>query len=207
MFTGIIEELGVVQEVRELEGAREIAVSASRVLGDLGEGDSIGLDGVCQTVVSLQEDAFTVQAIASTLSRTTLGEYEPGREVNLERPLAVGERFGGHFVQGHVDGVGSVEEVEREGEMVLVRFRLPEAVEPYTILHGSITVDGVSLTINALPGDGNAQVALIPYTYAQTNLSRLVAGSRMNLEADMIGKYVVRALAEYGRVLSEGTAE
>ncbi len=118
--------------------------------------------------------------------------------MNLERPIAAGGRFGGHFVQGHVDGVGAVTGVERRGEMWLVRFTLPETVEPFTILHGSIAVDGVSLTLNALPEPGTAEVALIPYTYEHTNLSRLAPGSRVNLEADMIGKYVARTIGQVG---------
>ncbi len=194
MFTGIIEEVGAVRAVVDLEGARQISIAAGTVLEDLQVGDSICVDGVCQTVVELDAEAFTVQAIASTLSRTTFGEFVPGRPVNLERPVAAAGRFGGPFVQGHVDGVGSVLFVQREGEMVRLGLTLPETVRPYTILHGSIALDGVSLTLNALPGDGTAEVALIPYTYARTNLSRLVPGSRVNLEADLLGKYVLRAL-------------
>ncbi len=198
MFSGIVEEIGVVESAIDRGGGREIVIQAEQVLADLKPSDSINVDGVCQTVVSLGERGFRVQAIATTLSRTTLGEFRPGRQVNLERPIAAGGRFGGHFVQGHVDGVGTVIGVERRGEMWLVRFTLPETVEPYTILHGSIAVDGVSLTINALPQPGTAEVALIPYTYEHTNLSRLAPGSRVNLEADMIGKYVVEAVGRLG---------
>ncbi len=193
MFTGIVEEIGVVQETHELDDARKIVVAAERILDDLGPGSSVSIDGVCQTVVAIASGVFTVQAIGTTLSRTTLGEFAPGREVNLERSLAAGDRFGGHFVQGHVDGVGRITGVIPEAEMARVSFTLPETVEPYTILHGSIAVDGVSLTINSLPGDGTAEVALIPYTYQHTNLSRLGPGSQVNLEADMLGKYVIRA--------------
>jgi riboflavin synthase len=180
--------------VTPLGNGRELAIGAEKVLEDLAPGASINVDGVCQTVVSLRGGTFTVQAIATTLSRTTLGEFRRGRRVNLERAVAAGARFCGHFVQGHVDGVGTVTSVERRGEMWLVRFTLPASVAPYTILHGSIAVDGVSLTINTLPEPGTAEVALIPYTYEHTNLSRLAPGMRVNLEADMIGKYVVRAL-------------
>ncbi len=210
MFTGIIEEVGVVREVIRLDAGRELVIAAETVLADLEVGSSISVDGVCQTIVQLGDGAaafLKVQAIASTLSRTTLGEFEPGRGVNLERPIAAGERFGGHFLQGHVDGVGAVTEVEREGEMVRVAFTLPDTVRPYTILHGSIAVDGVSLTINALGGDGTAEVALIPYTYAHTNMSRLAPGSRVNLEADLIGKHIVQALAEYREVAPGGAGE
>lgn len=195
MFSGIVEEIGVVRSAVDVGTGRELVIGAQGVLSDLKVSDSINVDGVCQTVVHVASDGFKVQTIATTLSRTTLGEYRAGREVNLERSIAAGERFGGHFVQGHADGVGTVKSVNRQGDMWLVRFTLPETVGPYTILHGSIAVDGVSLTINALPEPGTAEVALIPYTYHHTNLSRLAAGSRVNLEADMIGKYVIGALS------------
>ncbi len=198
MFSGIVEEIGVVENASERGGGREIVIRAETVMHDLKVGDSINLDGVCQTVVAVGSGLFRVQTIATTLSRTTLGEFRRGREVNLERPIAAAGRFGGHFVQGHVDGVGRVLSVVRQGQMWLVRFTLPETVEPYTILHGSIALDGVSLTLNALPEPGTAEVALIPYTYERTNLSRLAPGSRVNLEADMIGKYVARALDRAG---------
>lgn len=198
MFSGIVEEVGTVRSAVDVGGGRELLIGADEVLSDLRVSDSINVDGVCQTVVEVVHAGFKVQTIATTLSRTTLGEYRPGREVNLERSIAAGQRFGGHFVQGHVDGVGEVTGVERRGDMWLVRFTLPETVEPFTILHGSIAVDGVSLTINALPAPGTAEVALIPYTYNYTNLSRLAPGGRINLEADMIGKYVSRAVRESG---------
>jgi riboflavin synthase len=194
MFSGIVEEIGVVEAASDVGNGRELVIAAQRVLEDLKPSDSINVDGVCQTVVALGRGNFKVQTIATTLSRTTLGEYRRGRQVNLERSIAAGARFGGHFVQGHVDGVGAVVSVKREGDMWLVRFSLPDTVEPFTILHGSIAVDGVSLTVNALPSRGTAEVALIPYTYEHTNLSRLTPGTRVNLEADMIGKYVARSL-------------
>jgi riboflavin synthase len=194
MFSGIVEEVGVVRSAVDVGAGRELVIAAKGVLSDLKVSDSINVDGVCQTVVEVVADAFKVQTIATTLSRTTLAEYRAGRRVNLERSIAAGERFGGHFVQGHVDGVGTVKSVTRQGDMWLVQFTLPETVAPYTILHGSIAMDGVSLTINALPEAGTAEVALIPYTYNHTNVSRLTAGNRVNIEADMIGKYVIRAL-------------
>lgn len=198
MFSGIVEEVGTVESAVDVGNGRELVIGADSVLADLKISDSINVDGVCQTVVSLERGGFKVQTIATTLSRTTFGEYRRGRKVNLERSIAAGERFGGHFVQGHVDGVGTVKSVDRQGDMWLVRFTLPETVEPFTILHGSITVDGVSLTLNALPGPRTAEVALIPYTYEHTNLSRLTPGMRINLEADIIGKYVARALGYIG---------
>ncbi|UCC47844.1 MAG: riboflavin synthase [Gemmatimonadota bacterium] len=197
MFSGIVEEVGIVESATDVGGRRDIVIAAEKVLEDLRVSDSINVDGVCQTVVLVGRGNFKVQAIATTLSRTTLAEFRRGRKVNLERPIAAGGRFGGHFVQGHVDGVGVVTSVKRQGEMWLVRFSLPDTVRPFTILYGSIAVDGVSLTINAFADPGTAEVALIPYTYEHTNLSRLATGDRVNLEADMIGKYVARALGQH----------
>ncbi|MGH7544686.1 MAG: riboflavin synthase [Gemmatimonadota bacterium] len=196
MFTGIIEEVGRVTRVRPLETGREITIAASVVLDGLTLGDSVALDGACQTVAALSDGDFSVLAIHTTLGRTTLGEFEPGRAVNLERAMPAGGRFGGHWVQGHVDGIATVREVRREGESVLVALLLPEIVRPLTVLHGSLAVDGVSLTVNSLSDAGEAQVALIPYTYTQTNLSRLRAGERVNVEGDLVGKYVARWLAD-----------
>ncbi|MGD8700192.1 MAG: riboflavin synthase [Gemmatimonadales bacterium] len=199
MFSGIVEEVGIVESVGDKGGGRELVIAAETVLEDLKVSDSINIDGACQTVVELGRGSFRVQTIATTLSRTTFGEFRRGRKVNLERSIAAGQRFGGHFVQGHVDGVGAVTSLKRQGDMWRLRFTLPDTVEPFVILHGSIAVDGVSLTVNDLPEPGNAEVALIPYTYEHTSLARLTPGSRVNLEGDMIGKYVARALGQAGR--------
>lgn len=198
MFTGIVEEVGRVTAVREIEQGREITIAAATVLDDLLAGSSICVDGACQTVVSRTRDGFSVQAVRTTLARTTLGELAPGRAVNLERAVPASGRFGGHWVQGHVDDVGTVRAVQKEGETVLVTIRLPEEVRRITLLHGSVAIDGVSLTVNALLDGGEAQVALIPYTYAHTNLSRLRPRDRVNVEGDLLGKYVARWLAEGG---------
>ncbi|HSJ25466.1 MAG TPA: riboflavin synthase [Longimicrobiales bacterium] len=195
MFTGIVTAGGVVTDIEELDDARRLVIETPvGFLDDARTGDSIAVDGVCQTVVALTDRSFTVEAIGTTLGRTTFGEFEPGRHVNLEAALALGERLGGHLVQGHVDGVGRVLSVERTGEHVLLTVALPDVVADVTVLHGSITIDGVSLTVSALPAPGSAQVALIPYTWAHTNLSRLEPGSTVNLEGDMLGRFVVHYL-------------
>jgi riboflavin synthase len=195
MFTGIVVAQGTVSAVEELRDARRIRIGVEPTfLTDVGDGDSIAIDGVCQTVVARGPDSFTVEAIGTTLSRTTFGELEAGRRVNLEPALALGARLGGHMVQGHVDGVGTVLAVEHTGEHVLLDVSLPPDVAEVTVLHGSIAIDGVSLTVNALPARGRAQVALIPYTWSNTNLSRLQAGSTVNLEGDMLGRFVVHYL-------------
>jgi riboflavin synthase len=195
MFTGIVVAVGRVSHVEELRDARRIRIETDAgFLATARDGDSIAVDGVCQTLVDSTADSFTVEAIGTTLSRTTIGEFEPGRAVNLEPALALGDRLGGHLVQGHVDGVGTVAAVVHSGEHVLLDVTLPPEVAEVTVLHGSLTIDGVSLTVNALPAPGQAQVALIPYTWDHTNLSRLEAGSTVNLEGDMLGRFVVHYL-------------
>src|SRR5512146_2312494 len=192
MFTGIIEEVGRVRAVKELETGRRIAVEACAALEGMREGDFIAIDGVCTTVVGMERGGFTIEAIGTTLSRTTFGEFAPGRRVNLERSMRLGDRLGGHLVQGHVDAVGRVTSIRREGEHVLLDVTMPEEVAEITVLHGSIAINGVSLTVNRLlPGDV-VQVGLIPYTWEHTDLADLQVGSGVNLEADMLGKFVAQ---------------
>jgi len=135
-----------------------------------------------------------VAAVEATLSRTTAAEWQPGRQVNLERSLRAGQRLGGHFVQGHVDGLGAVQQVQKAGAQVVIDVSLPEIVAEVTVLHGSITIDGVSLTVSELPGNDMARVAIIPFTWSHTNLARLVPGSTVNLEGDLIGRFVIEHL-------------
>lgn len=198
MFSGIVEEVGRIREVAPLDGGVRLHIAAERVLEGLASGDSVAVAGVCQTVTALDAEGFAVVAIGTTLSRTTLGDLRPGARVNLERALVFGGRIDGHLVQGHVDGVGEVLRVERVGEHRLIDIRMPEVVAEVTVLHGSIAVDGVSLTVNAIPAPGVAQVAIIPYTWEQTTLSELKPGDRVNLEGDMLGKFVVHYLGRTG---------
>lgn len=198
MFTGIVEEVGTVRGIEAVQNGRRLTIGAHQVMVDAAIGDSIAVDGVCQTIVERTAEEFVVQAIATTLGRTTLGDLGPGDVVNLERPLAAGARLGGHFVQGHVDAVGTVRRVEREGEHVLLDVETPAVVREVTVLHGSIAMHGVSLTVNALSADDVVQVALIPHTWMHTNLHRLVPGSRINLEGDLLGRFVVEYLKRRG---------
>jgi riboflavin synthase len=198
MFTGLVEEIGTVTSAEATDRGLRLRVRAAAVLSDLKIGDSIAVDGVCQTVVALTGSDFDVEAMAPTLSRTTFGSLRVGSRVNLERPLTLGARLGGHLVQGHVDGVGRVEKVERQDEHVLVDVVIPDDVADVTVLHGSITINGVSLTVNDIPSDGVIQVALIPHTWEHTNLSGLRQGSSVNLEGDMMGKFVVEYLKRRG---------
>lgn len=195
MFTGIIEEVGRVLRVEEEGNGVAITIAAGSILRGVRLGESIAVDGACQTVVAFTDEEFTVQAVATTLARTTLGSFAQGRRVNLERALALGDRLGGHMVQGHVDGIGDVLSVEPQDELVLIDFGLPAEVAPVTVLHGSITLNGISLTVNALPRPGVCQVSIIPHTWTHTALADLRVGDAVNIEGDLIGKYVRRLLA------------
>ena len=187
MFTGIVDAVGRIDAVHVNNGV-ELRVKAS--YKGVKKGESIALNGACLTVEKVLKGAFTVHAVQTTLGRTLIGEWQKGRQVNLERAVRAGDRLGGHFVQGHVDGVGTVEGVAEVEDAMLVDVRVPPEVEETTILHGAITVDGVSLTVNALAEDGIVQVSLVPFTREHTTLGRLSSGDRVHVEADVLGKYV-----------------
>ena len=195
MFTGLIDDVGVVERVERREAGRELRI-LSRYAG-LTPGESIAVNGACLTVREQGAGWFTVAAIVTTLERTTIAAWEPGRRVNLERALRLGDRLGGHMVQGHVDAVGVVDAVRRRDDALLVDVRLPEELEPLMVPHGSVAVDGVSLTVNALPAPGILQLSLIEYTWTHATLGALRAGDGVHVEADMIGKYVRQLVAPY----------
>lgn len=199
MFTGIVEEVGTIAAVEPLGNGVAITIHAQAVLDGLRLGDSIAVDGPCQTVTAITEDGFSVQAIATTLGRTTFGAFRPGQRVNLERALAFGSRLGGHLVQGHVDGVGKVLRIEPREELTLIDFTLPEEVVGVTVLHGSITLNGISLTVNDLPEPGVCQVSIIPFTWEHTAIGDLREGDGVNVEGDMIGKFVRNLLGAPAR--------
>jgi riboflavin synthase len=196
MFTGLIDATGVIKR-RLNDGVERNGVKKDGVELLIGapykgvkKGESIAVNGACLTVERVVKGGFTVHAVATTLGRTLIGEWQKGRAVNLERALRAGDRFGGHFVQGHIDGVGTVEGVAEVGDAMLVDIRVTPAVAETTVLHGAITVDGVSLTVNALAEDGIVQVSLVPFTREHTTLGKLASGDRVQVEADVLGKYV-----------------
>lgn len=191
MFTGIVECVGEVVAVRERDEGREIRIRAERgFLEDVPKGASISVDGACLTPVRLFQAEFVVEAIGTTLSRTIAGAYEAGERVNLEKALKLGGRLDGHLVQGHIDGIGHITSVRGEGGHHLVEVSVPQDVHRLTLLHGSITLNGVSLTVNRLPSPGRVEVAIIPHTWENTNLRDLGEGDAVNVEGDLIGKYV-----------------
>jgi riboflavin synthase len=198
MFTGIVEELGEVTGRDVLADAARLTIRGPVVTADAGHGDSIAVNGVCLTVVELMPDGqFTADVMAETLDRSNLGELQVGSRVNLERAAAVNSRLGGHIVQGHVDGTGQVVVRTPSEHWEVVRIEVPEAVARYVVEKGSITVDGISLTVSGLGAEPRDwfEVSLIPTTRELTTLGRAPVGTRVNLEVDVIAKYVERLLS------------
>jgi riboflavin synthase len=194
MFTGIVEELGTIAAVEDQGDAIRLSVRATTVLEDVGLGDSIAVNGCCLTVVARGDRYWEADAVVETLQRTNLGALAPGDPVNLERPVRVSDRLGGHVVQGHVDGVASIAARDAQGDgSTLVRFEASGDVLRYVVHKGSITVDGISLTVAALHDDGFS-VAVIPHTLDVTTLGTKGIGATVNLEADVLAKYVERLL-------------
>ncbi|MEO3812474.1 riboflavin synthase [Sphaerisporangium sp. B11E5] len=191
MFTGIVEELGELTELRALDDAARLSIRGKTVTEGTRHGDSIAVNGVCLTVVDVDGDVFTADVMKETLDRTTLGSLVPGARVNLERAVRADQRLGGHIVQGHVDGTGTVAAREPAEHWETVRFTLPPGIARYVVEKGSIAVDGVSLTVAALHDDGFS-VGLIPTTLSLTTLGLRRPGDPVNLEVDVIAKYVER---------------
>ena len=189
MFTGLIEEIGTVEELVPLGDAVRIAVRAPKVTQDAVAGDSIAVDGVCLTVVDNASGTFTADVMRETLDRSRLGSYAPGSRVNLERALAAGQRMGGHIVQGHVDGVAEVVSRTASEHWEVVRFTLPRQLNRYVVEKGSIAVNGTSLTVSAV-SEGYFEVSLIPTTLSETTAGALQPGDPVNLEVDVVAKYV-----------------
>jgi riboflavin synthase len=196
MFTGIVTAVGTVRRVRRTGRGLEVTVAHPyRKRPAIGE--SIAVDGTCLTVVATGKGSFTVEAVTMTRSRTTFADYRAGRPVNLERSLKLGDLLGGHLVAGHVDGVGTVVRREALEDSVLLDIRAPRQVAELSVLHGSIAVDGISMTVNALPRRGVVQISVIPHTLEVTTLGRARVGTRVHLEGDLIGKFVQHLLAPH----------
>ncbi|HEX8851433.1 MAG TPA: riboflavin synthase [Gemmatimonadaceae bacterium] len=193
MFTGIVDDVGTIERVATTEAGRELRVRTR--YRDLVDGESIACNGACLTVREHGEGWFTVAAVVTTLGRTTIGGWREGTRVNLERAMRPGDRFGGHIVQGHVDCVGEVTAVERRSDALLIDVAVPEEIALLMVPHGSVTVDGVSLTVNALNANEGFQLSIIEYTERHTTLGGLRVGSRVHVEADVIAKHVQRLFA------------
>ncbi len=188
MFTGIVTAVGMIRSVEPWDDGLDLWITASYT--DVAEGESIAVAGACLTVSGMGEGWFRVHLVPTTLSRTRFGEIRSGARVNLERAVLAGSPLGGHLVQGHVDGIGTVTAVRRERDALLIDIEVPAAVADSSIPLGSVTVEGVSLTVNAIPRHGIIQVSLVPFTVEHTTLGTLAAGDRVHVEGDVIGKYV-----------------
>jgi len=193
MFTGIIEELGKVKRIQRGSKSIVLTIEATKVLEDVRLGDSIATNGVCLTVTSFKQDEFTVDVMPETMRHSSLGELKVASEVNLERALRLGDRLGGHLVSGHIDGLGIIKAKRREDNAIVVTIEAPNDILKYIIHKGSIAIDGVSLTVANL-GDDSFDISLIPHTSQVTLLGQKEIGAKVNLEVDMIGKYVERML-------------
>ena len=195
MFTGLITDTGTIDRVRTTDAGREFRIQCAYEA--VRDGESIAVNGACLTVRECGAGWFTVAAVVTTLDRTTIAAWTEGKRVNLERALAVGDRLGGHLVQGHVDGVATVRAVTQRGDATLIDIEVPAKLMPLTVPHGSITVDGVSLTVNAIPQERVVQLSMIEYTLRHTTLGALASGDSVHVEADVIGKFVQRLTAPH----------
>jgi len=194
VFTGIVRELGVVVDADDIGGGLDLLVRAPETAARTGVGDSVSVNGVCLTATAIEAGAMSFHAVPETIGRSTLGSLAPDRRVNVEPALRAGEALGGHYVQGHVDAVGVIQSVEAEGEGLRVFVEAPSDVLRYCVAKGSVTVDGVSLTVAELAEDAFA-VALVPHTLAATTLSDVRPRQPVNLEADVLAKYVERLIS------------
>ncbi len=202
MFTGLIEEIGEVKEIQNRGLARRMIVAASAVLDDLAVDDSIAVSGVCLTVIHVSDTGFQVEAVEETLRKTTLGTLRNGSKVNLERALRFSDRLGGHLVQGHVDSIGQITDVHPQEVGRLIAVAIPTRLSKYVISEGSIAIDGVSLTVARLR-ENTATISLIPHTLQKTTLGELKSGTKVNIEVDLIGKYIEKLLPHSESKFSE----
>jgi riboflavin synthase len=197
MFTGIVEEVGEIVQMQDDGDFRTIVVSGRSVFGDLRTGSSIAVNGVCLTARSISNDTFSAEMSRETLDRTSLGDLRKGIIVNLERPMRADGRFGGHIVQGHVDGVGRIRRFDRQGDAWNLEVEYPESGSRYIVAKGSIAVDGISLTVATLLPSNAFSIAIIPHTLENTNLKAVQPGSAVNLEFDVVAKYIENLLKPY----------
>ena len=193
MFTGIIEELGRVASIESQPDAIRLTISCNKVLSDLGRGDSISCSGTCLTAIEIDEKGFTADVMLETLKRSSLSEVKVGDVINLERAMNHETRFGGHIVQGHVDGVGEIISREKSENWDWVKIHIPQDLMKYVVLKGSITIDGISLTVNEV-GDDHIAVSLIPETLQVTTLGYKNPGDKVNVEADVLAKHIERLM-------------
>lgn len=189
MFTGIIEDIGTIAAIERMSGRWEFSLKTGLSLSEIHKGDSVAVDGVCLTVTKVGEERFSADASLETLNATTLRNKTVNDSVNLERALRADSRFGGHIVMGHVDATGEIEEIRKAGDSIQYTIRIPEEISPYIVRKGSVAVDGISLTVNEQSAT-TFTVNVIPYTASQTTIALRVLGDKVNIETDVLGRYV-----------------
>ncbi len=196
MFTGLIEEIGIIAGIKKHDNSAVITINCEKILEDIKIGDSVAIDGACQTVIVAENFGFKVETSPETLELTILNDYKPGHYVNLERAMAANSRFAGHIVSGHIEAVGTFLKKEKQGIAYNFYFQAPENVMKYLVYKGSVSVNGISLTVASVEGN-NFSAAVIPATIDQTNLKFLNPGDKINLEPDILAKYVEKFLGKY----------
>jgi riboflavin synthase len=197
MFTGIIEEIGKISSIQPIAGGMRIKISASKILEDISVDDSICVSGVCLTAIKVENDGFWVDAVGVTLEKTTFSKMQLSTPVNLERSLKLNDRLGGHFVQGHVNGIGTILEIKKLGENYFLKISVEESLQKYLVEEGSITIDGISLTIAELDGN-KVGISLIPHTWKNTAIQFKKVGDKVNLETDVLAKYIEKLVRKNG---------
>ncbi|MFB3056191.1 MAG: riboflavin synthase [Ignavibacteriaceae bacterium] len=195
MFTGIIEEIGKISRIHPIAGGMRIKISSSKILDDISVDDSICVSGVCLTAIKVEDDGFWVEAVGATLEKTTFSKMQLSSSVNLERSMRLNDRLGGHFVQGHTNGIGTILEIDKLGENYFLKIKVNESLEKYLLEEGSITIDGVSLTIAELDGS-KVGISLIPHTWHNTIIQYKKIGDKVNVETDVLAKYIEKLLGK-----------
>jgi len=206
MFTGIVEEIGKIENITPIAGGFTLQIKAEKVIEELAVNDSVCIDGVCLTVTKKENDAFWADAVGATLEKTTLNKIKADTFVNLERSVRLNDRLGGHLVQGHVNGIGTISEIKKLGENYLVKIIIPDDLEKYLIKEGSIAINGISLTIAEL-SNNEISLSIIPHTWQKTNLKAKKVNDNVNVEIDILAKYVEKLLTKEnnssGSIISE----
>jgi riboflavin synthase len=197
MFTGLIEEIGILDKIEPITDGRRIKISAVKIIEDIKVNDSVAVNGVCLTVVKIDKNSFWTEAVGETLKKTTINKLNQNCKLNLERALRLTDRLGGHLVQGHVNGIGKIKKINRIGDNYYLEVQIPENLEKYVIKEGSIAIDGISLTIANLQGN-LAGLSIIPHTWQNTNLQFNRVSEEVNIEVDIVAKYVEKLLGMKG---------
>jgi riboflavin synthase len=195
MFTGLIEEIGTISTITQISGGKRLRIEASKILDDLKVDDSVAINGVCLTAIKIDGTGFWAEAVGVTLDKTTLNKMYKGRLVNLERAVRLSDRLGGHMVQGHVNGIGTIAKIEKLGDNYSLEVSVPDKLTKYLIDEGSIAVDGISLTIATLI-NSKVGLSIIPHTWNNTNLIKMNIGDKVNIETDVIAKYIEKLITK-----------